>query len=308
MFCTVVIPTIARDSLIRAVDSVLNQITGASFELIVVNDSGRTLPPAAWQQDPRVQVIATQGRERCVARNTGAALARGRYLIFLDDDDWLLPGALQVFYDLARAQPAAWLYGASQLTDAAGVCLYQFDHQINGNGLTPVMAGEWVPLQSSVISADVFFAEGAFDLSMPAGQDKDILARVALKHDMSGTATPVTAILRGEWASSTDYDRGAADILRSREPILDQSGSFARLRASAPTSYWQGRLLKIFLISVVWNLRRWHVLKTIGRLFQSLASVILAGPHLLSADYWQALLHPHLTLGFSPAPEGGSGA
>jgi hypothetical protein len=229
-------------------------------------------------------------------------------LNFLDDDDWLLPGALQVFHDLARARPGAWLYGASQLTDASGVCLYQFDHQLNGNALTPVLAGEWVPIQASLISAEVFFAEGGFDLSMPNGQDKDILARVALKHDISGTAIPVTAILRGQWASSTDYARGAADILRSREPILDHPGSFARLRASALTSYWQGRMLKIFLISVVWNLRRRHVLKTIGRLFQSLASVILAGPHLLGADYWRALLHPHLTLGFSPAPEGSSGA
>ena len=171
-----------------------------------------------------------------------------------------------------------------------------------------VLAGEWVPIQSSLISAEVFFAEGGFDLSMPNGQDKGILARVALKHDLFGTAIPVTGILRGQWASRTDYAVAWDDTLRSREPILDHPGSFARLRASAPTSYWQGRLLKIFLISVVWNLRRWHVLKTIGRLFQSLAAVILAGPHLLSADYWRALRQPHLTLGFSPAPEGGSGA
>jgi hypothetical protein len=134
---------------------------------------------------------------------------------------------------------------------------------------------------------------------MPAGQDKDLLARVALKHDLWGTAVPVTAILRGQWTSSTDYAIAAADILRSREPILDQPVGFARLRASATTSYWKGRLLRIFLISILWNLRRGRLLKSVARFVQSLACLVLAGPDLLAADYWRALMRPHLTRGFS---------
>jgi glycosyltransferase involved in cell wall biosynthesis len=119
MFCSIIIPTIGRDTLARAVASVLNQtLTADSFEVIIVNDSGRPLPPAAWQQHEQVRVLTTNRHERSVARNAGAAIAKGRYLGFLDDDDWLLPDALSHFWELAQQKPTAvWLYGGIQIVD-----------------------------------------------------------------------------------------------------------------------------------------------------------------------------------------------
>src|SRR5579859_2245977 len=184
VFCSTIIPTIGRDTLARTVESVISQGGDLAREVIVVNDSGQPLPSGAWQQAAGVQVIETQQRERSVARNVGAAVARGRYLHFLDDDDWLLPGALRMFWALAQDNPAAWLYGAAQLTDAHGRCLFQFDHQLRGNCLTQVMAGEWVPLQASLIAAGAFFAVGGFDNTMPGAQDKDLLMRIALRYEL----------------------------------------------------------------------------------------------------------------------------
>jgi glycosyltransferase involved in cell wall biosynthesis len=44
MFCSVIIPTIGRTTLDRAILSVLNQdFSQDEFEVIVVNDSGQTL-------------------------------------------------------------------------------------------------------------------------------------------------------------------------------------------------------------------------------------------------------------------------
>src|SRR5450631_3870231 len=101
LFCSTIIPTIGRGTLERAVASVIYQQFDQPFEVIVVNDSGRPLPTAPWQQAAGVQVINTQQRERSVARNVGAMFAHGRYLHFLDDDDWLLPGALGALAGLA---------------------------------------------------------------------------------------------------------------------------------------------------------------------------------------------------------------
>src|SRR5688500_6331503 len=113
MFCSVVIPSIGRETLSRAVHSVLEQtFTTDNFEVIVVNDSGRLLLEAEWQDSERVRVINTNRRERSVARNTGAAVAKGKYLCFLDDDDWLLPNALEHFEIMARqASDTVWVYG-----------------------------------------------------------------------------------------------------------------------------------------------------------------------------------------------------
>ena len=57
MFCATIIPTIGREKLTRAVESVLSQDLPAEFEVIVVNDSGRPLAEADWQRDERVRVI-----------------------------------------------------------------------------------------------------------------------------------------------------------------------------------------------------------------------------------------------------------
>src|SRR4030067_3850837 len=100
MFCSTVIPAIGRPTLSRAVHSVLDQsFTADDFEVIVVNDSGAPLAEADWQNSERVRTMHTNRRERGVARNTGAAIAKGGYLHFLDDDDVLLPGALQAFWE-----------------------------------------------------------------------------------------------------------------------------------------------------------------------------------------------------------------
>ena len=88
MFCSTIIPTINRPSLSRAVQSVLDQdFAEEAHEVIVVNDSGEPLPEMAWQHSKCVRVIDTNRRERSVARNTGAAIARGEFFHFLDDDD-----------------------------------------------------------------------------------------------------------------------------------------------------------------------------------------------------------------------------
>ena len=76
MFWSTIIPTIGRPTLARAVNTVLAQgFSMADFEIIVVNDAGKPLPPAEWQQAPNVKVVNTERRERSVARNTGAAIA-----------------------------------------------------------------------------------------------------------------------------------------------------------------------------------------------------------------------------------------
>src|SRR5919108_3058002 len=94
IFCSIIIPTIGRSTLDRSVLSVLDQdFTQADFEVIVVNDSGQPLPEAGWHHSAQVHIINTNRRERSFARNSGAAIARGDYLGFLDDDDWLLQGA-----------------------------------------------------------------------------------------------------------------------------------------------------------------------------------------------------------------------
>ncbi|MFU8773700.1 MAG: glycosyltransferase family A protein, partial [Anaerolineales bacterium] len=98
-------------SLGRAISSILDQeFSQDEFEVIVVNDSGKPLLNSEWQNANNVTILNTNRRERSFARNSGAAIAKGDYLAFLDDDDWLLPGALHEFMELASQKPeSVWL-------------------------------------------------------------------------------------------------------------------------------------------------------------------------------------------------------
>lgn len=291
ILASIIIPTIARPSLERSVQSVLAQqlaVPLPGFEVIVVNDSGHPLPAADWKADPRVRVLDTQRRERIFARNSGAAAARGGYLHFLDDDDWLLPGALQGLGDLAERSPAHWLYGGSQLVDRRGRPLLQLHHDLSGNCFAQIMAGEWVPLQSSWIETGAFFAAGGFSAGVMATQDVDLCRRIALGGDLQGTRTLVACIGMGEEGSSTDYRRASEYSRQARERILDQRGAFSRLRSSAHSPAWQGRVARVYLTSVVWNLAHRRGFTALSRGLHGLAAVALAGPGLLSGAFWRA--------------------
>src|SRR5262245_24367636 len=134
MFCSTIIPTVGRRTLSRAVESILQQkIPHGEFEILVVNDSGMPLQSAAWQSSDRVQIIQPNRRERSLARNLGAAIAKGNYLHFLDDDDWLAPDAYQHFWELSQASNAKWLYGITQLVDRQGRLTIRLRHGLKGN-------------------------------------------------------------------------------------------------------------------------------------------------------------------------------
>ncbi len=87
----------------EAVSSLLGQ-THSRIEAVIVNDG--SFEPAdeildRLAADPRVRVVTQLNRGEVAARNLGARLARGEYVVMLDDDNVLEPEfvarALQVF-------------------------------------------------------------------------------------------------------------------------------------------------------------------------------------------------------------------
>lgn len=91
---SVLIRTLGRASLARAIDSVAQQGL-AGIEVLVVNASGQ--PMAAPDAPQGVMLRWLDGGRRLMRSEAANALleaAAGQYLLFLDDDDWLLPGHL----------------------------------------------------------------------------------------------------------------------------------------------------------------------------------------------------------------------
>lgn len=97
---SIIIPTYNREKTIeRAIDSCLTQ-TYENFEVIIVDDcsTDNTIELVKNYSDERVRLIQNEvNSERCITRNNGIKVANGKYIIFLDSDDYFLPIHLETF-------------------------------------------------------------------------------------------------------------------------------------------------------------------------------------------------------------------
>lgn len=117
-----VIPTYRRPQYLpRAVESALT-CQRDSVEVIVVpngpDDSWHD-SMAPWAHDPRVRVSPIPEANVSAARNHGMSLAEGKYLRFLDDDDYLLPAA-RMQIDILEQTSADVCSGLCRNIDAEG--------------------------------------------------------------------------------------------------------------------------------------------------------------------------------------------
>jgi glycosyltransferase involved in cell wall biosynthesis len=103
----------------RAIDSVLHQ-TMTDWELIVVDDGSKDDSRAVLTSyGNRLQAVFQENAGVSVARNHGARLARGQFLLFFDADDRLLPDALEKFQQAMHAHQAGKVFIAHHFSVSA---------------------------------------------------------------------------------------------------------------------------------------------------------------------------------------------
>lgn len=90
--------------LASCMDSVLAQETKYTFHVVLVDDGAKDRTPEIcdrYADDPRVTVIHQKNRGLSGARNTGLKEIFGKYILFIDSDDILCPGAIEALLDTA---------------------------------------------------------------------------------------------------------------------------------------------------------------------------------------------------------------
>lgn len=122
---TVLIPTHDRPALLlRAVLSALSGLPQAA-EILVVDDASHI--PATEvlaglaARETRLRIVCNAGpRGAAGARNSGVDQARGGIILFLDDDDELLPGYAARVVEIAGTHPVDYGFSAVLRRDASG--------------------------------------------------------------------------------------------------------------------------------------------------------------------------------------------
>jgi teichuronic acid biosynthesis glycosyltransferase TuaG len=122
---SVIMPCLnGRAFLAQAIESVRAQ-TLADWELLIIDDGSadgsQGLAAEYAARDARIVPLATAGRcGAAAARNLGLRAARGRFVAFLDCDDWWSPAKLRTQLDAMLAAHAAFCAGTYVVCDAGG--------------------------------------------------------------------------------------------------------------------------------------------------------------------------------------------
>ncbi len=107
---TIVVPVYNVEAYIeKTLYSLCNQ-TYSNLEILLIDDgsSDRSLAICReWEKrDDRIRVFTQSNSGVSVTRNRGIALATGKYLMFMDADDWIEPDMLKTLHDLAEKYDA----------------------------------------------------------------------------------------------------------------------------------------------------------------------------------------------------------
>jgi glycosyltransferase involved in cell wall biosynthesis len=147
----------------------------------VVDDGSTDNTPNVLQSfASQITVLHQPNRGLASARNTGFKAAKGKYILFLDSDDLLMPAALEHFADFLDSHPEYGLvYSAWQQIDEKGYLLGEIRPGRAGNLLVPLLKREFFFFCSmTVMRRSCLERVGLFDESLPWGEDADLWLRL----------------------------------------------------------------------------------------------------------------------------------
>lgn len=194
---SVVIPSYNSESYIReTLDSILAQ-TFKDFEILVVDDGSTdsTRDIVAAYGGP-VRLIAQHNAGVCAARNRGIQQARGQFICLVDHDDYWFPHKLARQMKMLREHPDvgvvfSWFHYWEQNSDGrfpepASIDLSQYpdgvSEEYSGWIYHQFLLDCWMQTSTATFRREVFERCGAFDESLPFGEDWDLWIRISREY------------------------------------------------------------------------------------------------------------------------------
>lgn len=181
---SVIIPTYNRATLLpRAIDSVLNQ-TYRDFELLVIDDGSTDHTPGIIKQYMgKLTYIRQNHRGVAAARNLGIKSSNGKWIAFLDSDDYWLPKKLERQMEFMRAQPDLLISQTDEIWIRKGRHANPMKkHQKYGGYIFEKCLPLCIVSPSAVvINRQLFEKVGLFDENFPVCEDYDLWLRISLK-------------------------------------------------------------------------------------------------------------------------------
>ncbi len=182
---SVIIPSYNNADYIEySVKSVLEQ-DYTDYDIIVIDDGStdhtkKVLEPYM----DRIQYVFQENQGVSAARNKGLSLANGRYIVFLDSDDVMLPGKLAEQAEMLDNRPMlGCIHSGWHIVDSGGEITNTIEPWHNAQTLDLKTWLMWKPVRLGAMMIRRFWIDvvGGFDINLSQAEDTDLLLNMSLK-------------------------------------------------------------------------------------------------------------------------------
>lgn len=141
---------------IRSLES--QDIPQSDYEIIVTNDgspdNSSEIVRKLQAEFPNVTLIDQENQGVSMARNNAIAKAKGRYILPIDPDDYVLPHTLQRLLSRAEQENLDILYMGFEIFDASHNSIWHTDYKALQNQVLDGVEGYFAPRGKGVIDPD----------------------------------------------------------------------------------------------------------------------------------------------------------
>lgn len=180
---SVIIPCYNQGQYLQeALDSIYSQ-GYPDIEVIVVDDGSTDNTKDVVAGNPVVKYFHQSNEGPSSARNNGMRNSRGELLVFLDADDWLLPGAIKTNLSYLKKHPeCAFVSGGYRLYFADCGTTEDTAHKVTKNHYLHFLKMNFIGMHATVMYQRWVFREFEFSTTMRASEDYDLYLRVTRKY------------------------------------------------------------------------------------------------------------------------------
>ena len=178
----------------KSIESIQQQAYPAT-EIIVVDDGSTDNTREVTQSYPQVRYVYQKNQGLSAARNTGIAHSKGEFLIFLDADDWLFPGAIEInLAYLRRHEQVAYVSGAHFKMFVDDNEIKEDKVEVTSDHYIHLLRGNYIGVPAAVMYRRWAFKDLLFDLTPPNScADYDMFLNIARQYPVLHHTQPIAA-------------------------------------------------------------------------------------------------------------------
>lgn len=208
---SVIIPSYNRKkSISRAVDSCLDQ-TYTNLEVVICDDRStdgtKEYLRDRYGDEPRVKVVETPNEKKGAnaARNEAIRNACGKYIVFLDSDDYLTKDSIEVRLPCFK-EGVGLVYGDMYEGNPKPRKVVRFDKVKEADQKRYLLHELALCSMITIMTRkDVLDAVGPLDESFPAWQDDELVMKIGMKYRLVHCNHPVSVVVGAKGSIVTNY-------------------------------------------------------------------------------------------------------